>query len=161
MYALIFLGGGVLFPWYICNNILKSHQSLYRVCCTVSFCTIRLPIALIVNPKHVLPRRCVLPYRDSRSRQSLSGCLPLSTFCHRVSLVAARQGESDPERKETRQKVDDDRKHEIEAAIVRIMKSRKKMQHNILVAEVSEPAALLAPVCNGICRRSLHLHTLF
>lgn len=50
--------------------------------------------------------------------------------------VAAKQGESDPERKETRQKVDDDRKHEIEAAIVRIMKSRKKMQHNVLVAEV-------------------------
>ena len=53
-------------------------------------------------------------------------------------LVAAKQGESDPERKETRQKVDDDRKHEIEAAIVRIMKSRKKMQHNVLVAEVSK-----------------------
>lgn len=56
----------------------------------------------------------------------------------RLLLVAAKQGESDPERKETRQKVDDDRKHEIEAAIVRIMKSRKKMQHNVLVAEVSQ-----------------------
>lgn len=53
-----------------------------------------------------------------------------------IFSVAAKQGESDPERKETRQKVDDDRKHEIEAAIVRIMKSRKKMQHNVLVAEV-------------------------
>lgn len=61
-----------------------------------------------------------------------------------ISAVAAKQGESDPERKETRQKVDDDRKHEIEAAIVRIMKSRKKMQHNVLVAEVSmEPSANL------------------
>uniref|UniRef100_A0A671NGQ4 Cullin-3-like n=1 Tax=Sinocyclocheilus anshuiensis TaxID=1608454 RepID=A0A671NGQ4_9TELE len=59
---------------------------------------------------------------------------------HRVKIqtVAAKQGESDPERKETRQKVDDDRKHEIEAAIVRIMKSRKKMQHNVLVAEVTQ-----------------------
>lgn len=60
-----------------------------------------------------------------------------------LSLVAAKQGESDPERKETRQKVDDDRKHEIEAAIVRIMKSRKKMQHNVLVAEVSRLTWLL------------------
>lgn len=51
--------------------------------------------------------------------------------------MAAKQGESDPERKETQKKVDDDRKHEIEAAIVRIMKSRKKMQHNVLVAEVT------------------------
>ncbi|XP_032830819.1 cullin-3 isoform X2 [Petromyzon marinus] len=59
---------------------------------------------------------------------------------HRVKIqtVAAKQGETDPERKETRQKVDDDRKHEIEAAIVRIMKSRKKMQHNVLVAEVTQ-----------------------
>ncbi|MGH0160480.1 UNVERIFIED_CONTAM: hypothetical protein FKN15_048234 [Acipenser sinensis] len=55
-----------------------------------------------------------------------------------LTTVAAKQGESDPERKETRQKVDDDRKHEIEAAIVRVMKSRKKMQHNVLVAEVTQ-----------------------
>lgn len=64
---------------------------------------------------------------------SVSCCVLTRTVC----TVAAKQGESDPERKETRQKVDDDRKHEIEAAIVRIMKSRKKMQHNVLVAEVS------------------------
>lgn len=59
---------------------------------------------------------------------------------HRVKTqtVAAKQGESDPERKETRQKVDDDRKHEIEAAILRITKSRKKMQHSVLVAEVTQ-----------------------
>lgn len=39
----------------------------------------------------------------------------------------AAKGESEPERRETRNKVDEDRKHEIEAAIVRIMKARKKM----------------------------------
>jgi len=57
---------------------------------------------------------------------------------HRVKIqaVAQKQGESEPERKETRNKVQEDRRHEIEAAIVRIMKSRKKMQHNLLVAEV-------------------------
>lgn len=54
---------------------------------------------------------------------------------HRIKIqtVTAKQEESDPERRETRQKVDDDRKHEIEAAIVRIMKSRRKLQHNVLV----------------------------
>lgn len=58
---------------------------------------------------------------------------------HRVKIQAvAAKGESEPERKETRNKVDEDRKHEIEAAIVRIMKARKRMQHNVLVAEVTE-----------------------
>ncbi|XP_039280092.1 cullin-3 isoform X2 [Nilaparvata lugens] len=58
---------------------------------------------------------------------------------HRVKIqTVAAKGESEPERRETRNKVDEDRKHEIEAAIVRIMKARKKMTHNVLVAEVTE-----------------------
>jgi hypothetical protein len=47
-------------------------------------------------------------------------------FRVKIQTVAAK-GESEPERRETRSKVDEDRKHEIEAAIVRIMKARKKM----------------------------------
>lgn len=72
-------------------------------------------------------------------------------------LVAAKQGESDPERKETRQKVDDDRKHEIEAAIVRIMKSRKKMQHNVLVAEVRNifMVMVISQLCSAQAKVSL------
>jgi cullin 3 len=54
----------------------------------------------------------------------------------KINTVSAK-GESDPERVETRVKVDDDRKHETEAAIVRIMKARKKMPHNLLVTEVT------------------------
>ena len=50
-----------------------------------------------------------------------------SIFRVKIQTVAAK-GESEPERKETREKVDEDRKHEIEAAIVRIMKARKSMQ---------------------------------
>ncbi|KAK9872995.1 hypothetical protein WA026_020340 [Henosepilachna vigintioctopunctata] len=58
---------------------------------------------------------------------------------HRVKIqTVAAKGESEPERRETRNKVDEDRKHEIEAAIVRIMKSRKRMPHNILITEVTE-----------------------
>lgn len=45
----------------------------------------------------------------------------------------AAKGESEPERKETRGKVDEDRKHEIEAAIVRIMKARKRMAVSIIM----------------------------
>ncbi|XP_038108344.1 cullin-3 [Culex quinquefasciatus] len=57
---------------------------------------------------------------------------------HKVKIqTVAAKGESEPERKETRSKVDEDRKHEIEAAIVRIMKARKKMAHNLLVSDVT------------------------
>jgi len=69
---------------------------------------------------------------------------------HRVKIQAVTaKGESEPERKETRNKVDEDRKHEIEAAIVRIMKARKRMNHSGLVAEVTEqlkPRFLPSPV---------------
>lgn len=52
--------------------------------------------------------------------------LVISKYRVKIQTVAAK-GESEPERLETRNKVDEDRKHEIEAAIVRIMKARKKM----------------------------------
>ncbi|KAJ3330483.1 Cullin-3, partial [Blyttiomyces sp. JEL0837] len=44
--------------------------------------------------------------------------------------------ENDQERGDTMERVDEARKHQIEAAIVRIMKSRKRMEHNVLVGEV-------------------------
>ncbi|XP_041483439.1 cullin-3-like [Lytechinus pictus] len=68
---------------------------------------------------------------------SVNDAFTSKLFRVKIQTVAAK-GESEPERKETRTRVDEDRKHEIEAAIVRIMKSRKKMQHNVLVAEVTE-----------------------
>lgn len=63
-----------------------------------------------------------------------------SSNLHRVKIQQAstRQGESEPERNETKRKVEEDRKHTIEACIVRIMKSRKQLNHNQLVAEVVE-----------------------
>lgn len=73
-----------------------------------------------------------------------------SSKLHRVKIqTVASKGETEPERKDTRNKVDEDRKHEVEAAIVRIMKARKEMQHNILVTEVIEqlkPRFLPSPV---------------
>ncbi|KAH7709338.1 cullin-3-like protein [Aphelenchoides avenae] len=54
----------------------------------------------------------------------------------KIQMVSGR-GETEPERRETRTKVDDDRKHEIEAAVVRVMKARKKLHHNDLITEVT------------------------
>ena len=55
----------------------------------------------------------------------------------KISTVAA-QKESEPEKLETRQKVEDDRKPQIEAAIVRIMKARRVLDHNAIVSEVTK-----------------------
>lgn len=44
--------------------------------------------------------------------------------------------ESEAENTETRQKVEEDRKPQVEAALVRIMKARRVMNHNDLIAEV-------------------------
>ena len=53
---------------------------------------------------------------------------------HRVKVQAvASRGESDPERKETRQKVDDDRKHEYPSQLTRGVKcifSKRSDQFN-------------------------------
>ncbi|CAN1357293.1 CUL3A [Linum perenne] len=46
--------------------------------------------------------------------------------------------ESEPEKQETRQRVEEDRKPQIEAAIVRIMKSRRVLDHNNLISEVTK-----------------------
>ncbi|KAJ3022542.1 UNVERIFIED_CONTAM: hypothetical protein HDU68_009045 [Siphonaria sp. JEL0065] len=50
----------------------------------------------------------------------------------------AKDMETEQERGETQEKIDEERKHQVEAVIVRIMKSRKRMDHNKLVMEVTE-----------------------
>jgi cullin 3 len=55
-----------------------------------------------------------------------------------IRQVSTRHGESETERTATTQKVEEDRRFEIEACIVRIMKSRKKIKHNQLIAELVE-----------------------
>lgn len=55
----------------------------------------------------------------------------------KISTVsAAKEGEA--EKAETRIKVEEDRKPQIEAAIVRIMKSRKVLDHNSVITEVTK-----------------------
>lgn len=56
----------------------------------------------------------------------------------RVGLVAANKAENDKEKKDTKESVEKDRGHQIEAAIVRIMKQRKTFNHQRLVIEVVE-----------------------
>jgi cullin 3 len=55
----------------------------------------------------------------------------------KVGTVAAYK-EGEPENHDTRQRVEEDRKPQIEAAIVRIMKSRRELDHNNLVSEATK-----------------------
>ncbi|KAG9147355.1 hypothetical protein Leryth_021426 [Lithospermum erythrorhizon] len=55
----------------------------------------------------------------------------------KIGTVVA-QKESEPEKQETRQRVEEDRKPQIEAAIVRIMKSRRLLDHNNIITEVTK-----------------------
>jgi len=56
-------------------------------------------------------------------------------------LLGGAKKESSTERKVTRDKISEDRKHQIEAAIIRIMKARKTLDHTNLVTEVTKQLA--------------------
>ncbi|KAK1609054.1 hypothetical protein QYE76_032727 [Lolium multiflorum] len=69
-------------------------------------------------------------------------------FKVKIGTVAV-QKESEPEKMETRHRVEEDRKPQIEAAIVRIMKARRVLDHNSIVTEVTkqlQPRFLPNPV---------------
>lgn len=57
---------------------------------------------------------------------------------YRVKILQVVQKETEPEREGTQKKIDEDRKHMVEAAIVRVMKARKTMEHSALIAEVTK-----------------------
>ncbi|EIM90785.1 Cullin-domain-containing protein [Stereum hirsutum FP-91666 SS1] len=59
----------------------------------------------------------------------------------KISTVASKV-ESGEERKETQDRVEEERRHQTEACIVRIMKDRKHMTHNDLVNEVTRQLAM-------------------
>jgi cullin 3 len=55
---------------------------------------------------------------------------------YKIRVGSAAGAKEEPaELSKTREKVEEDRKHQIEAALVRIMKSRKTLSHNELIAE--------------------------
>lgn len=58
----------------------------------------------------------------------------------KIQMVTA-QKENETEKSETRNRIDEDRKPLIEAAIIRVMKDRKTMDHQQLIAEVTSQLA--------------------
>ncbi|CAI5526714.1 unnamed protein product [Closterium sp. Naga37s-1] len=82
-------------------------------------------------------------------------------FKVKIGTISA-QKETEPEKAETRQKVEEDRKPQIEAAIVRIMKSRRMLDHNNLVSEVKKQLqAQFPPNPLGLCEVTKQLQARF
>ncbi|KAJ3243119.1 hypothetical protein HDU78_000813 [Chytriomyces hyalinus] len=64
--------------------------------------------------------------------------IKILTISATSTAASASNSEANAEREGTFSKIEDERKHQIEAAIVRTMKSRKRMDHANLVVEVTE-----------------------
>lgn len=78
------------------------------------------------------------PGRDINPQDSFSFNADFSAPLQKIkiSTVASRVENTD-ERKETKDRIDEERRHQTEACIVRIMKDRKHMTHQDLVNEVT------------------------
>ncbi|KAF8206446.1 Cullin repeat-like-containing domain protein [Mycena galopus ATCC 62051] len=74
-----------------------------------------------------------IPGREVHPTDSFSFNADFSTISSKV--------ESGEERKETKDRIDEERRHQTEACIVRIMKDRKHMTHNDLINEVTRQLA--------------------
>ncbi|CCH40763.1 hypothetical protein BN7_297 [Wickerhamomyces ciferrii] len=68
-------------------------------------------------------------------------------------LTVANKIENDSERNKTMEKIDEDRKFELDAAIVRIMKSRKTLRHNELIVETVKQITRFKPSPQFIKKR--------
>ncbi|CAF0738060.1 unnamed protein product [Rotaria sordida] len=95
-----------------------------------------LPLAMGKPSQRILLKECKTKDIKSNDRFIVNDSFTSKLYRVKINPITPKT-ESDPERQETRSKVEDDRKHEIDAAIVRTMKTRKTMSHTQLVAEVS------------------------
>lgn len=78
-------------------------------------------------------------------------------FTSKLTKIKISQGvtkESAPERKATRQRVDEDRRSQIDACVVRVMKGRRTMLHQDLVLEVTQQlSARFVPTAQSLKQR--------
>ena len=96
-----------------------------------------LPLAMGKSNQRILQKEPRTKELQMNDRFVVNDSFTSKLYRVKINPLTAKT-ESDPERQETRNKVDDDRKHEIDAAIVRIMKMRKTMSHTNLVTEVKK-----------------------
>ncbi|KAJ3759276.1 Cullin, partial [Lentinula raphanica] len=78
------------------------------------------------------------PGRDVQTTDSFSFNSAFTAPLQKIKIsTVSSKVESGEELKETRDRIDEERRHQTEASIVRIMKDRKHMSHNELINEVT------------------------
>ncbi|KAJ7274406.1 Cullin-domain-containing protein [Mycena haematopus] len=82
------------------------------------------------------------PGREVDPLDSFSFNVDFSSNLQKIKIgTVSAKVESGEERKETKDRIDEERRHQTEACIVRIMKDRKHMTHNDLINEVTRQLA--------------------
>ena len=94
-----------------------------------------LPLSLGKNNQRVLLKESRTKDIQSNDKFFVNDSFTSKLFRVKINPIITKV-ESDPERQETRTRVDDDRKHIVDAAIVRIMKTRRVATHTHLITEV-------------------------
>ncbi|KAF8808726.1 Cullin-domain-containing protein [Phlegmacium glaucopus] len=99
------------------------------------------------------------PGRDVNSDDSFSFNNDFSCAVQKIKIsTVSSRVENKDERKETRDRIDEERRHQMEACIVRIMKDRKNMKHNDLIHEVTQQlTSKFSPEPLAIKKRIEHL----
>ncbi|KAJ5077541.1 cullin-3a-related [Anaeramoeba ignava] len=107
---------------------------------SISFMDIQRSVKPLYSGKYKVLKRTPAVEKSKELSENDIFELNLNLKCklHRIKFAATSQTDSEPERQHTRQRVDEDRKIEIDAAIVRIMKSRKALIHNDLIVECTK-----------------------
>eukprot|EP01023_Acetabularia_acetabulum_P015500 TRINITY_DN1752_c0_g1_i3.p1 TRINITY_DN1752_c0_g1~~TRINITY_DN1752_c0_g1_i3.p1 ORF type:complete len:734 (-),score=134.21 TRINITY_DN1752_c0_g1_i3:274-2475(-) len=90
----------------------------------------------LVRGKNVLKKIPASKEVNDDDRFSFNEGFQSKLYKVKIGTISA-QKETEPEKLETRNRVEEDRKPQIEAAIVRIMKARRVLDHNSIIAEVS------------------------
>ncbi|AQK41255.1 cullin-3A isoform X1 [Zea mays] len=140
------------------GNKHELNVSTYQMCVLMLFNSSNVLTYREIEQSTAIPtadlKRCLLSLALVKGRQVLRK-EPMSkdiadddSFCVNDKFTSklfkvkinpvVTQKETDPEKLETRQRVEEDRKPQIEAAIVRIMKSRRVLDHNSIMTEVTK-----------------------
>lgn len=95
---------------------------------------LQLKIMLKQNPSN--PQQSVKEFTMG-DVYSINTAFKYHMYKIKVPLAHAKENKQ-AEKAEVAEKVDEDRKHMVEATIVKVMKTRRKIEHNALIAEATK-----------------------